>query len=181
MQRYCLSLAKHIVTRLGDSMDEAFTKWDRSLQSVAAGHPAFLPALTEELVNELAFTRRPNTKNDPQCEAIYMWLDHILNSAEWSTARQSLSLGYILSVCEQNSNHWLDLLRGAIRSEDNRLPSIARDQSNAPSRSQKKSKSTTYDQPTEDNLQGLQKFGWERLDTWDNRPIGIIRLEHGAK
>ncbi|KAH2547130.1 hypothetical protein KXW12_005895 [Aspergillus fumigatus] len=148
--------------KLGDSMDEAFTKWDRSLQSVAAGHPAFLPALTEELVNELAFTRRPNTKNDPQCEAIYMWLDHILNSAEWSTARQSLSLGYILSVCEQNSNHWLDLLRGAIRSEDNRLPSIARDQSNAPSRSQKKSKSTTYDQPTEDNLQGLQKFGWER-------------------
>ncbi|KAL5694808.1 hypothetical protein EMGR_002216 [Emarellia grisea] len=147
--------------KLGDSMDEAFTKWDRSLQSVAAGHPAFLPALTEELVNELAFTRRPNTKNDPQCEAIYMWLDHILNSAEWSTARQSLSLGYILSVCEQNSNHWLDLLRGAIRSEDNRLPSIARDQSNAPSRSQKKSKRTgkgnnyaylVTDEPTKESV-----------------------------
>lgn len=154
-------------------MDEAFTKWDKSLQTVAAGHPAFLPVLTEELVNELAFTSRPNTKDDPQCEAIYMWLDHILNSAEWSTARQSLSLAYVLTVCEQSSNHWLDLLKVAVRSEDNSLP-IARDQSNAPARSQRKSESTTHTQHPEDDLQGLQKFGWESLDTWDTRPIGIV-------
>ncbi|KAF7122129.1 hypothetical protein CNMCM5793_000085 [Aspergillus hiratsukae] len=154
--------------KLGDSMDEAYTKWDKLLQTVAAGHPAFLLVLTEELVNELAFTSRPNTKNDPQCEAIYMWLDHILNSAEWSTARQSLSLAYILTVCEQNSDHWLDLLKVAVRSEDSGLPPTARDQSKAPARSQKKSESTTYAQHTEDDLQGLQKFGWERTGKGNN-------------
>ncbi|GFF71145.1 probable hydroxyacylglutathione hydrolase C824.07 [Aspergillus udagawae] len=160
--------------KLGDSMDEAFTKWDKPLQTVAADYPTFLPALTEELVNELAFTRRPNTKNDPQCEAIYMWLDHILNSAEWSTTRQSLSLGYIRTVCGQSSNYWLDQLKGAVRSEDNHLSPIAGDRGNAPARLQKRSESTTHAQHTEDDLQGLQKFGWERLDTWDTRPIGIV-------
>jgi ribosomal biogenesis protein LAS1 len=155
-------------------MDEAFTKWDKLLQAVAAGHPSFLPVLTEELVNELAFTSRPNTKDDPLCEAIYMWLDHILNSAEWSTARQSLSFGYIRTVCEQSSNQWLDLLKVAVRSEDNGLLPIARDRSNTSAGSQKKAESTTHAQHTEDDLQRLQKFGWESLDRWDTRPIGIV-------
>ncbi|EAW13139.1 rRNA-processing protein LAS1 [Aspergillus clavatus NRRL 1] len=157
--------------KLGESMDDSFATWDKSLQTIATGQPAFLPALTEELVNELAFTSRSNAKTDPKCEAIYKWLDHILRSAQWSTARQALSLGYILTVCEKSANHWTNLLKDAVRRGNDDLSAITGGRSTVSAQTQKKSLTGTS---SPGDLQGLQKYGWDTVDTWDSRPIGVV-------
>ncbi|PYH43828.1 Las1-domain-containing protein [Aspergillus saccharolyticus JOP 1030-1] len=98
--------------RLGDSMADDFDRWDPLLQRIADAQSTFLSGLTEELVDALALTARPDeAKTEPRCEGIYLWLDHILGSAQWESRRRLISYAYMLAACEQGGNHWTNLLR----------------------------------------------------------------------
>ncbi|RAK99490.1 rRNA-processing protein LAS1 [Aspergillus ibericus CBS 121593] len=148
--------------RIGDSMTETFSKWDPLLQMLAEGHPSVLAALAEEMVNVLAFSGSKNLTSDPHLEGTYMWLDHILRSPEWESRGRLLSHAYILAVCKQSSNHWTTLLGESIREKN---PSAAKV-------SASRSKTAELKQ-TDADLKELTKFGWETVDSWDTRPLGI--------
>jgi ribosomal biogenesis protein LAS1 len=157
-----------LLARLGMSMDEKFAKWDYFLQVVTDGYPAFLTALTEAMVDALGSA----TKDDAHCEGIFMWLDHILGSTQWESKRRLLSFAYVLSACEQNSNYWTGMLKERIRKEDNDLSSVPG------SDGQLSGKDKTAPQSlytgTNDDVKTLKSLGWEAVDTWDSRPLGIV-------
>ncbi|KAE8307030.1 ATP-NAD kinase-like domain-containing protein [Aspergillus transmontanensis] len=85
--------------KLGTSLDDDFSRWDYFLQVIVEGYPAFLTGLVEAMVDVLAFARSA-TKEDAQCEGVYMWLDHIICSSQWESKRRLLSFAYALSACE---------------------------------------------------------------------------------
>ncbi|RDH37825.1 Las1-like-domain-containing protein [Aspergillus welwitschiae] len=157
--------------KMGDSMTAMFAKWDSLLQMLAEGHPPVLASLTEEMVNVLAFSGSKNVKSDPQLEGLYMWLDHILQSPEWGSRRRLLSHAYLLAVCEQSSNHWTTLLKESLQQRtDDLAPSK---QSSTSKKQSKKDGSGLKRTADADDLKELKKFGWETVDTWDTRPLGI--------
>lgn len=147
--------------RLGDSLDDAFAKWDQFLQTISAGYPAFLTALTETMVNEVAITSVPDPNENVYCEGIYMWLDHILKSTQWKASTRVLSLSYIITVCNETQNHWTNLLRDNLQPDD--VTSISGSQAD-----------TTKKVERTDDLKNLKKYGWESLDIWDSRPLGVV-------
>ncbi|PYH93679.1 glyoxylase [Aspergillus ellipticus CBS 707.79] len=157
---------------IGDSMTETFSKWDQLLQMLAEGHSLFLAALTEEMVNILAFSNQKNTKNDPRCEGIYMWLDHILGSPEWESRRRLLSYAYLRAVCEQSPNHWTGLLKESVQKDSSsdlasRIPAAGKKQQQSKTRSKAKQAENAA---VADDLTELKKYGWETVDSWDTRP-----------
>ncbi|EHA28015.1 hypothetical protein CBS63078_4388 [Aspergillus niger] len=158
--------------KMGDSMTGMFAKWDSLLQMLAEGHPPVLASLMEEMVNVLAFSGSKNVKSDPQFEGLYMWLDHILQSPEWGSRRRLLSHAYLLAVCEQSSNHWTTLLKESLQQRtDDLAPSK---QSSTSKKQSKKDGSGLKRTADADDLKELKKFGWETVDTWDTRPLGIV-------
>ncbi|PYI08967.1 glyoxylase [Aspergillus sclerotiicarbonarius CBS 121057] len=152
--------------KIGDAMTETFSKWDPLLQTLAEGHPPVLAALAEELVNVLAFAGSKNLKGDPHLEGTYLWLDHILQSPEWESRGRLLSHAYILAVCEQSSNHWTALLGESIREKSGQ----AAEKVSASSQSKTES---GLKRAEDADLKELKKFGWDTVDTWDTRPLGI--------
>ncbi|PWY94288.1 glyoxylase [Aspergillus sclerotioniger CBS 115572] len=157
--------------KIGDSMTETFSKWDPLLQMLAEGHAPVLAALAEELVNVLAFSDSRNLKNDPHLEGTYMWLDHILRSPEWESRGRLLSHAYILAVCEQSSNHWTALLGETIQEKSGQTAG------KVSASSQSKTESGLKRTEDAEDLKELKKFGWETVDTWDTRPLGI-QVQH---
>ncbi|RAH46402.1 glyoxylase [Aspergillus brunneoviolaceus CBS 621.78] len=84
--------------RMGEAMAAQFDMWEPLLQMIADAQPTFLSSLTEELANALAFTARPDqAKTDVRCEGAYLWLDHILGSAQWESRRRLVSYAYMLA------------------------------------------------------------------------------------
>ncbi|GLA41308.1 rRNA-processing protein las1 [Aspergillus niger] len=158
--------------RMGDSMTGMFAKWDSLLQMLAEGHPRVLASLTEEMVNVLAFSGSKNVKSDPQLEGLYMWLDHILQSPEWGSRRRLLSHAYLLAVCEQSSNHWTTLLKESLQQRTD--PLVPSKQTSTSKKQSKKDGSGLKRTSDADDLKELKKFGWETVDTWDTRPLGIV-------
>ncbi|RAH70262.1 rRNA-processing protein LAS1 [Aspergillus aculeatinus CBS 121060] len=112
--------------RMGEAMAAQFDMWDPLLQMIADAQPTFLSSLTEELANALAFTARPDqAKTDVRCEGAYLWLDHILGSAQWESRRRLVSYAYMLAVCEQVANHWTDSLKERLAErQDEGAPSV---------------------------------------------------------
>ncbi|BCR99571.1 rRNA-processing protein LAS1 [Aspergillus luchuensis] len=158
--------------KMGDSMTGMFAKWDSLLQMLAEGHPPALASLTEEMVNVLAFSGSKNVKSDPQLEGLYMWLDHILQSPEWGSRRRLLSHAYLLAVCEQSSNHWTALLKESLQQ---RTDDLAPKKPASTSKKQSKKDGSGLKRTADaDDLKELKKFGWETVDTWDTRPLGIV-------
>ncbi|KAF7589193.1 rRNA-processing protein las1 [Aspergillus hancockii] len=158
--------------RLGMSMDEEFAKWDHFLQVVTDGCPAFLTALTEAMVDALGSA----TKDSARCEGIYMWLDHILGSTQWGSKRRLLSFVYVLSACEQNSNHWTDILKERIQKGDNDFTGIPESEGKLFDRGSGKDNAAPQGlhTGTNDDMKTLKSLGWEVVDTWDSRPLGIV-------
>ena len=140
------------------------------MQVIVEGCPAFLTALVEALVDVLAFARSA-TKEDAHCEGVFMWLDHILCSSQWESKRRLLSFAYALSACEQNSNHWTDMLKERIQDADIDL-------SGSPGGRERSGKDVNAPQSlhtgTSHDLDSLKDMGWEVVDTWDSRPLGIV-------
>ncbi|OJJ51020.1 hypothetical protein ASPZODRAFT_127016 [Penicilliopsis zonata CBS 506.65] len=88
---------------------------DLLLQKLTDNKPVFLSVLVEEMVNDLVFASSDNNNNnkvDPEDSRndLYMWLDHILSSPEWESARRVLSRGYLDAACK-NPGYWTDRLR----------------------------------------------------------------------
>lgn len=157
--------------RLGDSLSDVFAKWERLLQMVIERDPSFLAVLTEVMVNELAFTAVSDSRNDPNCEGLYMWLDHMLTSSQWEPSRRLFSFAYVVAVCDENSGHWTELLRERLRKAGLQPTSI----SNVQRQGERRENAPTPDatQATGDSNE-LKKYGWEFPDNWDSRPLGIV-------
>lgn len=156
----------------GDTLTATFIKWEHLLQMITENHPAFLSALTEEMANDLAFTTDP-----AHCEALYLWLDHILRSTEWKPSRQLLSSTYLLAICEGSPNRWTDMLKGILLKEDEKKErkSYAAGKSLTNSADATANADTVLHSHTDaGDAQVLQKLGWESLDWWDSRPLGVV-------
>lgn len=166
-----------VILRLGDSLDDLFPKWEHLLQMVIESHPAFLTALTEEMINELAFTNSSNSKDDAYREAIYMWLDHILKSTAWQTTRRLLSPSYILTACDKSPNYWTKLLKADLQKQDSgeslffTMPDFQVSK-NGRLRSMNGVKSENAEEALNDSYE-LAQHGWQVLDKWDCRPLGV--------
>lgn len=160
-----------ICIRLGASLDNTFAKWERLLQLIIESHPPFLSVLTEEMVNELAFTNIPDSKDNPYCEGLYTWLDRILTSTEWESSRRVFSFTYIIAVCDESPNHWTELLKERFQKSDVRPTSTPIVQTRRERRESVSNADTT--RMTEDSSE-LKKYGWEFLDKWESRPLGVV-------
>lgn len=156
------------ISRLGDSIDTSLSKWEQPLQLIAESHPIFLTILTEEMAKTLTSNQNSDPTDDALREAIYMWLDHILKSAEWRTTRRLLSPAYILAICDTVSNHWTKLLRKELAKKDG---VFAFD-----------SKTSTRNRPSTrhgtagavlDGTNDLAEFGWQVQSKWECRPLGL--------
>lgn len=155
--------------RSGEPLTTTFIKWEHLLQMVTENHPAFLSTLTEEIINDLAFAPS-NTPENTHCEPRYLWLDHILRSTEWKPSRRLLSLTYLLATCEGSPNHWTNMLKGTLLKEEGKRGS----KSSAPERNTTDSNAPLKVHTDAGDSQVLQNFGWESLDLWDSRPLGVV-------
>ena len=171
-------------TRFGDSLDGSFSKWEPLLQMIIECHPIFLTALTDEMVNELCITRSPHQEEEEEeedndnsfREAIYMWLDHILNSSTWETSRRLLSPAYVLAACDRAPNRWTKLLRVDTlkHSDDKLLGNILN--SRIPVQGDgviDGAKPRFADRVSEESSE-LADCGWQVSDNWGFRPLGIV-------
>lgn len=136
---------------------------------IIENHPAFLSALTEEMINDLAYTPSSSSENT-HCESLYLWLDHILRSTEWKPNRQLLSLTYLLATCEGSPNHWTDMLKGTLLKEEGKRDK----RSSAPERNTADSNASLNAYTDAEDARVLQNLGWEPLDLWDSRPLGVV-------
>ena len=136
---------------------------------ITENHPAFLSALTEEMVNKLAFTT-----DSAHCEATYLWLDHILRSTEWKPSRRLLSFTYLLATCEGSPNRWTDMLKGILLKEERRREkkSYTPDK-NITNNADANADAMLHVHTDAGDAQALQQLGWESLNWWDSRPLGV--------
>ena len=160
-----------ICLRLGKSLDNTFAEWERLLQLIIDNHPPFLSVLTEEMVNELAFSNISDSKNNPYCEGLYTWLDRILTSTQWESQRRIFSFTYIIAVCDESPNHWTELLKERLRTLDvqpTNTPTVQ-------SRNDRRESISKPDDTTGviQDSDELKKYGWEFLEKWDSRPLGV--------
>lgn len=133
---------------------------------VVENHHPVSAVLADEMVNELAFSSTPDPKNSPFCEGLYLWLDHILTSAQWEPSKRLLSFAYINAACDANPNRWTGLLRERLRHADCGsvdIPSVPQGERPQPGM-----------RPMPDDSAELKKHGWEFLGRWDSRPIGVV-------
>lgn len=158
--------------RPGESLNTTFIKWEQLLQMITEKHPTFLSALTEEMINDLAFTTSPttNASKNTYCESLYLWLDHILRSTEWKPSRRLLSLTYLLVICKESPNHWTNMLKGILLKEESKRDK----KSSAPERSTADSNTPLNTHTDAGDAQALRNLGWEPLDVWDSRPLGVV-------
>lgn len=156
-----------ILTRL--SISDVLAKWEQLLQMVIESDPSFLAVLTEEMLNDLAFSDIPDLKNNPYCEGLYMWLDHMLTSSQWEPSRRLFSFAYADAVCDGSQNHWTELLKERLRKTRPEPASIP----NAQSKDEGQAPKSDRGPATEDS-NTLKKYGWEFPDTWDSRPLGVV-------
>lgn len=157
--------------RIEASLDSTFSKWDSVLESISEGHPAFLAVLTEEMVNEIAGPDDSDVRNDPYKEGIYMWLDHILQTKTWEIHRRRLPLAYLLATCEDNLNHWTKSLMTLLRNASGDVD-IPRIRESSPDENSATDAEMVPDS-LGDDWDELKAYGWESLDKWTSRPLGV--------
>ncbi|KAJ5121413.1 uncharacterized protein N7515_009374 [Penicillium bovifimosum] len=155
---------------LGDSMTEAFKRWNPVLQKVAESHPAFLRQLTEDLVNELAF--KNTDASDTIGEALYLWIAHIFTSTAWEFHRQACSQSYVLRACDESPHHWTTMLGEQVRKQAGKAKVPARSGKNRVSKVSTARNDSHY-APAQLS-EKLVEFGWGYLEKWDSRPLGVV-------
>lgn len=155
-------------------MDESFDKWDHVLQHIADSNASVLMYLTEDLVNELAFNSANNLSSNALAEALFLWLDHILNSTFWEHHRRFVAHGYILRVCDGTSGHWTKMLNERLRERGGTIgtPFAGRSISQNLASKSHAAKAVTADASV--GMAGeLHKHGWGFSEKWDSRPLGM--------
>ncbi|CEL03380.1 hypothetical protein ASPCAL04535 [Aspergillus calidoustus] len=150
---------------LDDSLTETITNWEPLLLMITEGHPSFLTTFTGTMADELAFTRSSEPKKDAYCDATFKWLDHILRSTQWESARRTMSTSYIATVCDESSNYWTALLKKSIGTKDNISPNITQSENTSTHRSSAGDSIPDIDE----DLKMLSQHGWGTADTWDSR------------
>lgn len=100
-----------IIRRLGDSVDASFSQWSPILRLITEVYPPFLTILAEEMMVDLTMSDPDSSGSSAVHEAIYMWLDHILQSKEWGSTRRLLSPAYILATFDEAPSYWSKLLK----------------------------------------------------------------------
>lgn len=157
------------ISRLDDSMDDTFSRWDPCLQTLTDNCPAFLTSLAEEMVDVLAFTAvkaNSKEKDDAYREGIFLWLDHILRSTEWASHRRVLSLVYVRAACEASSGHWMQLLKRVVDASSS-------GESLRGAEAVLEADSMQVDGYVDGSARELGKYGWEMDGAWDSRPLGV--------
>jgi hypothetical protein len=158
--------------RIETSLDSTFSKWDPLLETVSEGHPSFLAVLAEELVNEITRPVDSDVRNDPYMEGIHLWLDHILRAKTWESRRRQLPLAYMLVAMEDNPNHWTKPLIPSLRDPSVKIykPQI---HESSPGQHSTTGAETATDPLGGDDWDELKAYGWESLDKWTCRPLGV--------
>lgn len=161
----------NIDSRLGDSMDAMFDKWDPVLQKVADGNSSFLLFLSEELVHKLALDPSTESLESTLAEGVFLWLDHLLTSPAWESQRPFLPQGYLLAVCNEHPTHWTKML-------GKRLKLQQQDTAAAVSAPQMTANPSSKKRAQPDSVGGLseklQEHGWGLAAQWESRPLGLI-------
>lgn len=172
------SILMPVGRRLGDSMDPTFCKWDHFLISVIEEHPQFMASLTDEMVNELAFTP-PSSKaqESPVLESLVFWLDHILTSPAWRASRRLLSTSYIRTVCRESENRWTKSVEKCLQGDDEDYPGSELVRTRAKlmvASSSPSGRENAVNASIGTDEQGfLGKYGWAISEKWDGKPLGI--------
>lgn len=154
-------------------MNETFRKWDQLLQMITENHPRFLTTLTDEMVNQLAFSSESSSMDSSRHDGIFMWLDHILTAPEWEPSRRFLASSYILTVCRENSNSWANSLQTSILRHDAEQRSTRVHSSTIVSGTARTDLTSTTDSDDgAENVEALARFGWTISERWDRTLLG---------
>ncbi|KAJ5973515.1 hypothetical protein N7481_010725 [Penicillium waksmanii] len=147
--------------QLGESLNKAFKHWDPVLLKITESSSSFFTHFAEALVNRLAFDPAIESPQNAYAEALYLWLDHI-------------STSYVLSACEQCSSHWTQTLSKELEKKGKATKVAPVTIGNSSKLKRTSSKSSMH---VETNISSkLSGHGWEPLQKWDSRPLGISSI-----
>ncbi|KAF2723741.1 Las1-domain-containing protein [Polychaeton citri CBS 116435] len=116
--------------KFGTSLDGAFLFWDDILIALSSSRRSFLQSLLRALF--IAMTSIPTTPeidNDPEREAQFLWILHIITSSAWQEARSKLRSdvrGFVLKQCCLHPGVW-SLKLGEIVLDDVEIDDGSRD------------------------------------------------------
>ena len=158
--------------RLGDPLNNAFKNWDPVLLKITETNPSFFTHFTEELANKLAFEPGNVSSTNAYAEALYLWLNHLSTSPPWAIHQPYFSHSYVNTACEQSSTHWTKMLSKDLKKEgDFKAKPNPLDVS-----SKKKALSKNSTDVEANTTRKLRACGWEPLEKWDSRPLGISSI-----
>ncbi|KKZ60933.1 hypothetical protein EMCG_04406 [[Emmonsia] crescens] len=174
---------------LGTSMEATFSTWDAFLKELCRHQATFLTTLSGELARALVDESSAALEGDPHKEAIYLWLDHILNSNTWATIRKLyFSTCYVDAACHNASGYWACRLRSLIDQCIHNLSTDIPMEASGYSTSElgtdggavvigKRNGShealADMDGDLDSNL--LRSYGWDVNGSWKKyKPIGVI-------
>lgn len=91
-------------------MNGAFILWDDLLLAITLNHHDLLSAIIERMVSSLSKpVSQEVAAQDPEQEAVYLWLVHITTSGPWSPVRKgnaSSSAANVMSRCCLHPGYW---------------------------------------------------------------------------
>ncbi|KAG5291085.1 hydroxyacylglutathione hydrolase, cell morphogenesis protein Las1 [Histoplasma capsulatum G186AR] len=168
---------------LGSSMESAFSTWDTFLKELCQQQPTFLTTLSDELVRVLADKDNTAMEEDPYSEAIYLWLDHLLNSSTWATPRRLyLSTCHLDAACHNATGYWARHLRSLINRYSHKLDINTSKIGNGYGASEFDTDvravalgledPADVDADLDSNL--LRNYGWDVNGNWKYKPIGVV-------
>lgn len=156
--------------RLGESLENSFERWDVIFLKIAESHPSFVVYLSERLVDTLVFDPANDSLKRAQAETLFLWLEHLITSPTWEPHRSFCPRSYILAACSENPNHWAKLLLDRLREHQDSTSVVSG------TNTQHSKKSAVYhgsDAAHSSVAEKLREYGWEPVEKWDTRPLGI--------
>ncbi|KAJ5945709.1 hypothetical protein N7454_002548 [Penicillium verhagenii] len=158
----------------GESMNDHFEKWDPVLQKITEHCPSFLMYLSEDLVHKLIFDATRESPRDAVSEAFFLWLTHILTSSSWASHQEYCSRDYILSACDENPNHWGQMLSDRLQEHGGVRKSKSSSKRSFPGSAAKKTALHNGDRPVASSVdEKLLASGWGLVEKWDSRALGV--------
>ncbi|CRG84402.1 hypothetical protein PISL3812_01694 [Talaromyces islandicus] len=136
----------------GASMDSTFSTWDVLLQTIADSHPPFLTTLTEEMAMDLGHL----AEAEPEAEAVFFWLRHILESRTWEAQRPRIPVSFLRAICCEMPNTWTAKL------EEHTLAKLSFVSADADA-------PVNLDVHVDDGWDALEAYGWGPAKHWSTQ------------
>lgn len=152
--------------RLGESLENSSERWDAIFLKIAESHPSFVMYLSEQLVDTLVFDPANDSPKKAQAEALFFWLEHLLTSPTWEPHRSFCPRSYVLAACSENPNRWAKLLLDRLREHQDSTSVLSG------TKIQPSKKSAVHNVQSS-VAEKLREYGWEPVEKWDTRPLGI--------